>query len=300
MNKDSNKRTLSESFSFNYLNEINHSLSDFKKFFECDFCYQTLESPIALACGKTVCKKDLDFILKEMKSFKCIICNSEHFIPKDGFKIDEKIQNMLENNINKINLKSVVPLFKECDQILNMIKADIKTLDDLVQNPKDFLYEYFNELKRQADLRREKLKIFVDSYSDEVMDEINKCEIKSYIHLNTIKISNKKIIEKKKFLADLYKEFNAFDINDINQNVDIKLKNVLNKAKSAQLNVGNILKEYQQKILNNKLFKFEFLEISMEKFYGVLTQLKVNFDSDLKLFITFYFIILRNFQIHQY
>jgi hypothetical protein len=67
-----------------------------KNFFDCDLCHKVLVDPISIPCGNNVCKGHLDNLLKNVskeKSFyQCEICQEEHFIPKNGSKVDKRLQ----------------------------------------------------------------------------------------------------------------------------------------------------------------------------------------------------------------
>ena len=57
-------------------------------------------------------------------------------------------------------------------RVLNEATDNITTLEALWKDPESYIYDYFGEIKRQVDLRREELKPKVYSYSDETIQYI--------------------------------------------------------------------------------------------------------------------------------
>ena len=55
---------------------------------DCDLCEKLLVDPVAMVCGKIICKCYLDKLLKdkseEKNSFICEICKIEHLFPENG------------------------------------------------------------------------------------------------------------------------------------------------------------------------------------------------------------------------
>lgn len=45
-----------------------------------------------------------------------------------------------------------------------------------INDPENFIYEYFNAIRRKVDLRREALKVTIDEYSNELIMKINEIE----------------------------------------------------------------------------------------------------------------------------
>ena len=56
--------------------------------------------------------------------------------------------------------------------MLNETTNNTSTLEALQKDPESYIYDYFGEIKRQVDLRREELKPKVYSYSDETIQYI--------------------------------------------------------------------------------------------------------------------------------
>jgi hypothetical protein len=60
-------------------------------------------------------------------------------------------------------------VFEECNKVLNETTNNISTLEALQKDPGSYIYDYFGEIIRQVDLRREELKSKANRYSDEMI-----------------------------------------------------------------------------------------------------------------------------------
>jgi hypothetical protein len=147
-----------------------YKIDEIKNFFDCDFCHKVLVDPISIPCGNNLCKDHLDKLLKNISKgkniFRCEICQEEHFIPKDGFKVDKRLQRGLEIQLNTLKL---TPIFEECKAVIKKGHESVAEIETLKKNSEGYIYDYFEEIKRQVDIRREDLKMKIDKYSDEVI-----------------------------------------------------------------------------------------------------------------------------------
>jgi len=58
--------------------------------------------------------------------------------------------------LNKLKLS---PKFEACKQIIDETLNTVKKIESVQKDPQNYVYEYFEEIKRQVDLRREDLKV---------------------------------------------------------------------------------------------------------------------------------------------
>ena len=152
---------------------MSYKIDQVKNLFDCEQCNQLLVDPITLPCGYSVCKRHLDELLvnapKEMNKFECELCEKNHCFPEDGFAINRRIQNGLDIKLNSLKLNSV---YEECKKKINEAKYQIQKIEILEKDPENYVFEYFEELKRQVDLRREELKLRLDECSDQIIESI--------------------------------------------------------------------------------------------------------------------------------
>ena len=234
-----------------------------KNFFDCDLCHQVLVDPISFPCGNNVCKGHLDKLLRNVSAeksfFQCEICQEEHFIPKSGFKVDKRLQNGLEIQLNTLTL---TPIFEECKIVIKKANERVAKIETLEKNSEVFIYEYFGDIKRQVDIRREDLKMKIDKYSDEVIQSIDGTQ------LNYIKISKQvnqistEIEQSKKELDDYVKRFDTFYIDEK------KFEAIKQGLVGLNGKFEKIILEYNSALIGNQKYSFQFDEIPIADIFG--------------------------------
>ena len=242
-----------------------YKVEKFKKFFDCDLCHQALVDPISFPCGNNVCKDHLDKLLKNVSKekcfFQCEICQEEHFIPKSGFKVDKRLQRGLEIQFNTLKL---TPIFDECKAVIKTVHEKVAKIEMLEKNSEVYIYDYFEDIKRKVDIRREDLKMKIDKYSDEVIQSIEGTQV------NYIKISKQvnqistNIEQSKKELDDYVKRFDTFDINDS------KFEAIKQGVVVVNGKFDKIILDYNNALIGNKEYSFRFDEIPIADIFGRL------------------------------
>jgi len=145
-------------FQFNGINAL----------FNCKLCQGVLVNPIILPCGETVCKAHRD----QISMGKCIFCSEVHKAPQYGFPSNKIVKNLLEKRVNNINLN--FSQFNDYNQIIQHLNKNLKEIELFRKDPDNFIAEYFAELTRQVDLRRETLIEDIHKYSDELIQKIER------------------------------------------------------------------------------------------------------------------------------
>jgi hypothetical protein len=69
-------------------------------------------------------------------------------------------------------------MFEECRNEIENAKKNVVEIGLLEKNAENYVYDYFENIKRQVDIRREDLKFKIDTYSDQIiksveMDQMN-------------------------------------------------------------------------------------------------------------------------------
>ena len=156
----------------------------------------------------------------------------------------------------------------ECEKGINEANENLVKIGLLVKNTEIYIYEYFEDIKRQVDIRREDLKLKIDEYSDEIIKSVEANQ------QNLIKLSKNinqmttDIEKSKNELAKLTTQFDTLDNND--------KKFEDHKAYVVNQELHKILAEYQDSQIGNK-FTFEFKELPIEDIFGRLHVFQVNF-----------------------
>jgi len=136
--------------------------------FNCKICKNVLVDPILLPCGETVCKVHQDKVSKG----KCMSCSGTHTVPKEGFPENRIVKNQLDLGANKICLN--VSQFNDYNKIIQNLNNNLKEIEAIRKDPKSYIGEYFGELTRKVNLRRETLIEDIHKYTDELIQKIEK------------------------------------------------------------------------------------------------------------------------------
>lgn len=174
---------------------------------KCPSCEKTLEHPVVLPCGDTICKSHV-----VRGTIKCPKCDADHDIPEAGFPINSLVEELLKNELAKLDLgpghKVAVESFKELKKILEQIKR-------IQDDPKLEINCVISDLKNKIDLRREKEKKRIDDEALELIQKLEQCENECYaaLDLDKVKMSpeTQKLIESlESQLVTWDKELNSF------------------------------------------------------------------------------------------
>jgi len=171
-----------------------------------------------------------------------------HISPLNGFPSNKIVQNQLDLEVNKINLN--LSQFKEYHKLLQDLNKNLKEIEMIQKDPDNYIYEYFSELTRQVDLRRETLIEDIHKYSDELIQKIEKlrkeCMAKSK---ETTKLTQDLSTIKAK-LDELNSMFNSLEIDDI------KLDEIMSKKKSKELSdlMAPVLRQIKFELQGEKYY----------------------------------------------
>ena len=242
---------------------MSYKIDQVKNLFDCEQCNQLLVDPITLPCGYSVCKRHLDELLvnapKEMNKFECELCKEKHCIPEKGFAINRRIQNGLDIKLNSLKLNSV---YEECKKKINEAKYQIQKIEILEKDPENYVFEYFEELKRQVDLRREELKLRLDECSDQIIESIESTK-ENYIKLSKeSKRLSTKIEESKEELTKLIDRFDTFEIDEK------KFEEIRQSLRILNGGLTRKLSEYKDSIIGGKENTFEFKDVDINVLFG--------------------------------
>jgi hypothetical protein len=131
-----------------------------KRLFDCDLCSKLLVDPITISCGNTICQTHVNEMLetrfKAKNTFICQICEDEHVVPETGFLVNKRLKCALDIKLNEFKIGNEA--FDECKTTLEEADKSFADLESFANNSEVHIYDYFEEVKRQVDLRRETLK----------------------------------------------------------------------------------------------------------------------------------------------
>jgi hypothetical protein len=116
--------------------------------------------------------------------------------------------------VEKLKSSSLSPVFEECTKEIKNAKDNLLKVELLEQNAEYYIYEYFEDIKRQVDIRREDLKCKIDNYSDEIIESVENNQ-KTLIDLS--KDANQiteNINKSRKDLNELTAQFETLETKD--------------------------------------------------------------------------------------
>ena len=251
-----------------------YKIEKIKSSLDCDVCKKLLVNPMVMSCGKFFCKSHLEKLLINNKSntkntFICGICQEEHFIPRNGFVVNDRLQDLVELQLNKLEPS---PLFEECKKELENAKENLTKIESIENNAENYVFDYFEDIKKKVEKRRDDLKLKIDKYSDDIIESV---EIGQMNNMNLSKeiVQIRSNIEKSK--AELNKSMLQFDTLEFN---DKKFEEIKTNVAVVNQEFHKILAEYQNSLIGNKKYTFEFVELPIEDIFGRVFDCEVSFD----------------------
>lgn len=239
--------------------------------FDCDVCKKLLIDPVVIQCGNFICKSHVDNLCKqtsdEKNTFICGFCHDEHFIPQKGFVVNNRLQSLLSLQLNTLTPS---PLFDDCKKEIAEAKRSVAKIEQLKESAETFSFEYFEDIKRQVDLRREQLKVRIDNYSDDIIKSVEHSQ-KSCLKLSKAVTQIAAKIENSKYeLNGLIRQFDTLDIHER------KYEEVKRDVNAVNKDFAKLIDELDSVLVGNKKFEFEFSDQSIEDIFGRLNVFGVN------------------------
>ncbi len=189
----------------------------------------------------------------EISKEKCLLCSEMHTSPQNGFLENKIVKNLLETKAQKINLNS--SQFDDYNEIIQDLNKNLKEIEAIRNNPENYIAEYFGELTRKVDLRRETLIEDINKYSDELIQKIEKLKQECVAKSQEAMITSENIMSEKK----------------------LKRKGDL---------MGPVSKQYKFDLQGEKYYKFMTEELKLENVFGSLGCFDYDIDSMKVNFVT--------------
>ena len=203
-------------------------------------------------------------------SVQCDLCHREHIVPRDGFEVVRKHQDALNIQLNTLELTQV---YDECKKVIGEAKKDVNEIESIDKDPENYIYEYFEDIKRQVDLRREDLKEKIDTYSDETIESINNAQINCQKLAKEVNKLSKDFEDSKIKLNEQIKELDTFKISE--QKFQMIKENV--SVLTSKLN--EILTQFKSSLINDKVYDFRFEEVPISNVFGKFEEVIIIFNS---------------------
>jgi len=233
-----------------------YKVEKIKNLLDCDICNKLLIGPVSTLCGFAVCKSHLD---QFKDSFQCDLCHREHTVPKDGFGISRKLQEALSIQLNTLEL---TPIYDECKKVIGEAQKDVDEIESIDKDPENYIYEYFEDIKRQVDLRREDLKERIDTYSAETIESINNAQKNCQKLAKEVNKLSKDFEDSKKKLNEQIKQFDTFKISEQ------KFQEIKGNVSGLKSKFKQMLTTFKNSLIDDTEYAFWFEDVQISNVFG--------------------------------
>ena len=214
----------------------------------------------AISFDKIIDRRDLKQLLFNANRNNCILCNS-NITQENGIEEAKPIKTAASQE-----------KYSDCKQKLTELDDTLTHLESYNNDPENFIYEHFNEIMYQVDIRRENLKLQIDNISDEIIQSIKQTEMECKRSIGKIAVLTEKLDESKRNLNHLMSKFNSTQANMD----DLLLVDLIRKADELKPIFKNKLIKLKNMLLGDKIHSFECGQVSVESVFGSFIS-QVNF-----------------------
>ena len=144
-----------------------------------------------------------------------------------------------------ISYKSAEPLLPECHFKLEKAKEAISKVEHIAKDPVTFVYEYFEDLKRDVDLRRENLKAQIDEHSDKTILSLETTQKKCMDLAANITVMTKDIEKSREELNEWEKK-----LEELKKSTQFLMDTqVIDETVRISREVNEMLEKYKESLL---------------------------------------------------
>jgi hypothetical protein len=234
---------------------------------KCDLCkipFNDYCKPKFLPCFKTICTTCEMNIHKEAinKQFKCSVCEKYHFIPDDGFALNEKIYELITAEPMEISrgesYERLLDNLNKVESIINIISYDC-------ENGEDKIKEHCDEQIRKIQLSTEKTIEKINKFNEDLIafvKEYEKMCIQSYSKNNkSLKEEINKIVqEANTFINEIQAYLKQYQIDDE------EIKEFNKKSEDLHFTLNEKLRKIKCLTFDNRIIKFLSNKKEINKF----------------------------------
>jgi hypothetical protein len=254
-------------------------MENFKLILSCQLCNQLLKgTPINLSCcDATICSEHVQYRTvkvnesKSIQVFECELCQCSHNMRNKRFPVNKSVEKMLQLKFGQIYLGEV---FENANKEILNLESSLKKISDMVQDPKNFIFEQVSGLRRKVDIRREKIKEKIDNICNKMIQTLDDFQKDCYDNIpdKTLQESNRDLINEVQSKLD---EWNANNKHLLLLSKDAKRKEIELKSIELDIKLHEQIKELESKLLMDQTWiyfednKFiEELDKELIKFEG--------------------------------
>ena len=240
--------------------------SEIKDVLNCEHCFQPYGEyhppRILPCCAKTICYKCIQLVGKQVvgNKFKCIICNDDEIIPKNGFKVNNVVVKLIGKKPKEISRGHEAEKLK---QSLRDLEKLVNKLIFEVENGEYLILDNFRELRRQVQLAKEEKIQEINQHCDVILQKIENYEeecINKYKELNESKHQANQLI---KLVNDAIQQQNTYLMQlKIDDKETLACNEKMNKLK---LKIENERKNIKKSMFGDQIMRFEANTSSIDK-----------------------------------
>ncbi len=151
----------------------------------------------------------------------------------------------------------------DCQILLEDLNKKMNEVEFIRKEKENFLYEYFSEITREVDLRRDTLIRDIEEYSNEIIEKINK------LRQECLESSSRQLKAAEVVLDACKLEMNEQrDKLDSFEMYDKKFEEVLSKSKALQEKLELEINKYKFELQGNKSYWLESKKIKINEVFG--------------------------------
>jgi hypothetical protein len=243
---------------------------------DCEYCDELLNGrPVVLSCcGATICSEHIQYKevkvneTKTIQVFECELCQCSHNMKNKRFAINKLAERLLKIEFDKISLGCA---FVKVTEEIEYLESSLDELNGLIQDPKNYIYEYVANVKRDVDLRKEKLKEKIDQICGAMIAKLENYQNECYKNVENLKLKEKSDEIIKEIQAKL-DEWNEANKRALMISTDQQRNEIASKAKYFDINLAERIKQLKSDILMSKVWFHETNEKVAEDFERELKQ----------------------------
>jgi hypothetical protein len=193
------------------LNDLS-KMSQIQDLLKCAICMDIFTgTPIVLpCCNKTVCEHHIENLKEsatsqKRKRFTCILCETLHDKAKcKKFATNKTIEKLLKIEIAD-KFSNLGDVYVQTSNQVKSLEDNFCKVNNLIKDPKNFIYEKISDLKRDVDLGKEKLKAEIDEICAEIIEKLDKYQQDCYENIQSLNLEDKFsyfILEAQKYLDE--------------------------------------------------------------------------------------------------
>jgi hypothetical protein len=208
---------------------------------------------------------------KKRKLFTCILCDKSHDMEScKKFASNEIVEKLLKIEIGDkhANLGDV---YVQTTNQLKSLDDNFRQVNDLIKDPKNFIFEKISALKRDVDLRKEKLKEKIDDICAEMIAKLDNYQQECYENIPSLKLvdaSSDALLQAQKYPDEVTKDNNQLLI----VSNDSKRKEIQIEAKQLDRNLFVRCENLKEDLMMNKVWAYKERKTSVNDFQRELKQ----------------------------